>query len=752
MSLIQILRRDIYPRLDHARIFGDLSASTEEGTRIRAACPSCQSGGVFLLDPNRAHGFCLRRCGRISWWGMARRVMELAPEEALAWLADRARVELAEVRKARFKSFEQAERRADLLESIYQLSLADRYPRSGAAKGDRAPGLAELGDLPGNGSLLSRLKRRGFQRAELHWLLEARIPKGGQVVLHRGFEGEGLGLFWIGPESGQGLREERFVSPAPLPPPLIPFRFNEVVGSRTLVLVDSVRECLRLVENGLAETCAFVPGIAEEPQLQAATDWRIGAIYLEPDSPYLAQRIETVRRSGVAVPLVMPLPARTWTGGPAGDPDRSRQPDLLADAVHGTRWNCQVMLQEYDLDTDAQRQEAFARLFLAWQDCESPLERDHMIDALAEACRMGRKQVFEEFQVRENRQTRTQLESSYKDLFREGDSLAGQGRFEELKDLLFRKNAEIAGRGFLERPEPFEPGQFCQSVQELPEGIKTGYPDLDRYIRILPGEVIVVGARPSHGKTTFAINLLYNLLNFNKLFRREEPFIFFSYELNEEFVTAKLLSRMTGRHSFYEVLEYLRSGLRTDSLLEDALARLKGFGPYLYIVCKPRMTAEDLLAFCQSVWFKHGCIGAVLIDYLQIVSTPRPMPTREQEISYIIKQLRIAGTEFKCPILSLAQAVRGGPEARLERPGIQHLMDGRVIEQESNTILMLFNPEIQKAQSSTTDLLVEEDIVPLEVVVRKNKYGAINRIIQLEYKMRTNEIKNRGGFVTVYEI
>ncbi|MBI3891034.1 MAG: hypothetical protein HY303_05845, partial [Candidatus Wallbacteria bacterium] len=283
-------------------------------------------------------------------------------------------------------------------------------------------------------------------------------------------------------------------------------------------------------------------------------------------------------------------------------------------------------------------------------------------------------------------------------------------------------------------------------------GIKTGYPDIYRYIRILPGEVVVLAARPSHGKTTFAINLLYNFLNLNKVFRREDPFIFFSFELNEEFLTAKLLSRMTGRHSFYEVLEYLRSGLRTDSYLEEALGRLRSFGPYLYLVCKPRMTGEDVLAFCQSVWYKHGRIGAVLLDYIQIVGTPTPMATREQEIQYILRQLRIAGQEFRTPIFTLAQAMRSGPDQQTERPGVQHLMDSRVIEQEANTILALYNPEIQKAQSSRSELLVEEDIVPLEVIVRKNKYGAINRVVQLEYRMRTNEIKNRGGFDTVYEI
>ena len=88
MSIVQVLRRDIYPRLDHRRVFGELEGWEEGGACLVASCPLCKAAGGFRMEPNRAHGFCGTKCGRISWWGYPRRALSLEPLETLRWLAE----------------------------------------------------------------------------------------------------------------------------------------------------------------------------------------------------------------------------------------------------------------------------------------------------------------------------------------------------------------------------------------------------------------------------------------------------------------------------------------------------------------------------------------------------------------------------------------------------------------------------------------------------------------------------------------
>lgn len=746
MSISHTIRRELLPRLDHRRVFGELVGWSEQLSAFRADCPLCGTPGALEMEPNRAHAHCGGGCGRISWWRFAREARGLDPGAALRWLADRAGYELPEGGEtARLEGLDEADRRANLMEAVFRAcrERAERYPdRTGGFEGRPEAGL-----FPGMRELGSRLRKLGFETAEFGWLAEAGVPRDALATFHRTFEGEAAGFFWF--EERQGRHLEHFVRAGPAEPPHLPFRFNEVVGARSLVLACRAWDCLRMLATGLETVCALVPDGEDEAQLASVLEWHVGTLYLQEDTPALPDLLAQVRRSGSCVPFVL-----RCDEGLDFEATLARRPGprFLERAVHGTRWDLTRRLAAHDVTAEAGRQDAISEVFREWKACDSPSEKEQMLAALSERLSQPIEAILDEFEVRRDRHTRTSLEASYRQLFSQGEELAGQGRFTELKDLLYRRNAEIAGRGQLERLDPFEADRLFRVARDLPDGLKTGYPDLDRYIRVLPGELVILAARPSHGKTTFSLNLLHNFLNLNRVFRRNDPFIFFSFELNEEFLAAKLLSRMTARYSFYEVLEYLRSGLRMDPCIEAALARLKAFGPSLYLVARPRMTAEDLLAFCQSVWYKHGRIGAVLVDYVQIVGLPAPMPSREQEVAYITRQLRIAAQEFHTPVIALAQAIRAGPDAPMERPGVQHLMDSRVIEQEANTILALFNPAIQKAQTSRADPLVEDDIVPFEVVVRKNKYGAINRIVQLEYKMRTNEIKNRGGFETVYEI
>jgi len=278
-------------------------------------------------------------------------------------------------------------------------------------------------------------------------------------------------------------------------------------------------------------------------------------------------------------------------------------------------------------------------------------------------------------------------------------------------------------------PAPLDINEVFQMIQEAPAGLNSGYDVLDRFVEFCPSELIVIAARPRHGKTTLAINLYLNMIKKYS----DIPFVFFSHEMNMEQVLIKMIGARTGE-GFKGIKNNIRQGLLNSNQTKVLdLFREYSQGSRLYVVNKPRWGVERIVSYCRGVKANCEGIGAVFVDYIGLVADREAgdRESTEQRYSRVVNSLRIASQELNCPIIALSQMSREGvkgktPKARY--PRLDQLRYSGRIEQEAATVLAIYN--------KTEDEKREMDEAEMD-----DNYGAIEGTAEL----RLFNLKSRFG-------
>lgn len=260
-------------------------------------------------------------------------------------------------------------------------------------------------------------------------------------------------------------------------------------------------------------------------------------------------------------------------------------------------------------------------------------------------------------------------------------------------------------------------------------GIGSGFSDLDAYTAgFQPSDMIIIAARPSAGKTAFALSLARNAaVDF------KTPVLFFSLEMAE----IQLAMRLMCAEAFVES-QLVRRGQITPEMMGkiinsmDSLAEAK-----LFIDDTPGISIMELTAKTRRMKQEHG-IGMVVVDYLQLVTPVRDgKSNREQEIAQISRSLKALAKELNIPIIALAQLNRSVEQRSGDRrPQLSDLRESGSIEQDADMVMFLSRPEMYGTKnfedgSSTKDIA--------EVVIGKQRNGPIGTL-------RLLFLKNYGRF------
>jgi len=212
-------------------------------------------------------------------------------------------------------------------------------------------------------------------------------------------------------------------------------------------------------------------------------------------------------------------------------------------------------------------------------------------------------------------------------------------------------------------------------------GVPTGLADLDDRTRGLqPGEMIVLAARPSVGKSALALNIAEHVACNARV-----PVAFFSLEMSKEELALRLLSsrsRVDGQR--------LRKGILSDA----EAARIRDAGEYLYqtplyIDDTPALRVLDLRAKARRLYLRHD-VKLIIVDYLQLMNSPRS-ESRQVEVANISRGLKALARELKVPVLAVAQLRR--PALNQPREGVipqlSDLRESGAIEQDADVVLLL---------------------------------------------------------------
>jgi replicative DNA helicase len=286
--------------------------------------------------------------------------------------------------------------------------------------------------------------------------------------------------------------------------------------------------------------------------------------------------------------------------------------------------------------------------------------------------------------------------------------------------------------------------QSFETIEKLYErqaqytGVPTGFKDLDEMTSGLQaGELIILAARPSMGKTALALNMAQNAsLKF------KVPTLVFSLEMNKESLVNRLLCSEARVDS-----HRLRSGTLGDADW-GRLARAAGLlsEGLLYIDDTPGIRVMEMRARArrlQADLERQGLpkLGFVVMDYLQLAQSPKGMDSREREISEISRALKGLAKELQVPVLALSQLSRKVESRENKRPILSDLRESGAIEQDADVIMFIHREDFYDKETENKDIA--------EVIVGKQRNGPTGDVRLRFFKEHTrfeNLAREREGF------
>ena len=248
-------------------------------------------------------------------------------------------------------------------------------------------------------------------------------------------------------------------------------------------------------------------------------------------------------------------------------------------------------------------------------------------------------------------------------------------------------------------------------------GAKTGFSALDRMlVQMGKGDLVIVGARPGMGKTSFALNIATNVAkNSNK------AVAIFSLEMSGEQLVTRIISSeaLVDSHA-------LRTGqLKTEDWdnIAGVISQLSGAD--IYIDDTSQITTTEMRSKLRRI--KN--LGLVVIDYIGLMQSTSNADNRAQQVGEISRNLKVMAKDFGVPIVCCAQLNRG-TESRPgagKRPTLADLRDSGSIEQDADIVLFLYRDEYYK-DISGSDADSADSANTAEVIVAKNRHGSVGNV------------------------
>ncbi|MCI8416693.1 MAG: replicative DNA helicase [Lachnospiraceae bacterium] len=243
-------------------------------------------------------------------------------------------------------------------------------------------------------------------------------------------------------------------------------------------------------------------------------------------------------------------------------------------------------------------------------------------------------------------------------------------------------------------------------------GLATGFKDLDyQTAGLQPSDLILIAARPSMGKTAFALNIAQYMA-----FRSNLTVAIFSLEMSKEQLVNRLLSMESGVDA-----QKLRSGNLGDSDWERLVEGAEGVAQsHMIIDDTPGITLAELRSKCRKYKLENN-LQIVMIDYLQLMSgSGRGSDSRQQEISDISRGLKSLARELNVPVVALSQLSRAVEQRPDHRPMLSDLRESGAIEQDADVVMFIYRDAYYNRDSEDKDLA--------EIIVAKQRNGPIGPV------------------------
>lgn len=242
-------------------------------------------------------------------------------------------------------------------------------------------------------------------------------------------------------------------------------------------------------------------------------------------------------------------------------------------------------------------------------------------------------------------------------------------------------------------------------------GIATGFVDLDNMLTGLHGsELILVAARPAMGKTAFVLNIAHNACVKHKV-----TTAIFSLEMSKEQLVTRMIA-MDSLVNSQKIQTGQLAGDDWDKIIEstETIAEAP-----LFIDDNSAISIADLRSKCRKLK-QNNNLGLIIIDYLQLMSTNKPVESRQQFISDISRSLKTLARELDIPVIALSQLNRAVDSRPDHKPVLADLRESGAIEQDADVVMFIYRDDYYNTDSEKKGIA--------EIIIAKQRKGATGNV------------------------
>ncbi|UUZ91327.1 replicative DNA helicase [Paenibacillus sp. P25] len=259
--------------------------------------------------------------------------------------------------------------------------------------------------------------------------------------------------------------------------------------------------------------------------------------------------------------------------------------------------------------------------------------------------------------------------------------------------------------------EVFDKVEMLYNQKGSTSGIRSGFHDLDKMTSgFQRSDLIIVAARPSVGKTAFALNIAQNVG-----VREKETVAIFSLEMG----AAQLVQRMICAEANVDAGRMRTGFLEPDDWEKLTMAIGSLSEANIYIDDSPSVTVADIRAKCRRLKTEKG-LGMILIDYLQLIHGRGKGDNRQQEVSEISRTLKQIARELNVPVIALSQLSRGVEQRQDKRPMMSDLRESGSIEQDADIVAFLYRDDYYDKESEKKNII--------EIIIAKQRNGPVGTV------------------------
>ena len=270
-----------------------------------------------------------------------------------------------------------------------------------------------------------------------------------------------------------------------------------------------------------------------------------------------------------------------------------------------------------------------------------------------------------------------------------------------------------------------------QKDKDYLQGLKTGFTGLDNLTNgFKPGNLIILAARPSIGKSTLAMNIVENVA-----LRENAVCAVFALEMTN----AELAQRVLCSVSSVSNQDALKGRLQDEDWHKLWNARKKLDSTSIFVDDTSMTTCPEILSKCRRLKSKMGRLDLIVVDHIQLMNAVKSSDSRQQEITEISRGLKMIAKELDVPVLALSQLSRLVTGRKGQKPVLSDLRESGAIEQDADIVMFIHRPDLAAEEKEIEQGKVRKNVA--EIILAKNRAGACDSF-ELVFKGEKSKFVN----------